>query len=257
MMRGIVAATLLVLGASVGVAEAVDHGNLDEGRPLRLEDAYPIAHGEISVETAAGFTLLKRGPNRGFFPVEILYGALPNLQLGLGSVLFTDPHAIDDRPKSGDLRTSALYNFNQETLRLPALAAKLSLTAPTGIDAHGYGIGLRGIVTKSVERLSVHFNGGYEVLTGSRRTERAGRYELTLGASYPIGAPQFTRATLVADVFAEQPVVRGESTIVGTEVGLRYQLTPRIVWDVGLGAEFAGPADRSSFFATTGLSFGF
>src|SRR6266404_5144186 len=52
MMRGIVAATLLMLGASVGVAEAVDHGNLDEGRPLRLEDAYPIAHGEISVETA-------------------------------------------------------------------------------------------------------------------------------------------------------------------------------------------------------------
>ena len=150
-MRGIVAATLLVLGASVGVAESVDHGNLDEGRPLRLEDAYPIAHGEISVETAAGFTLLKRGPNRGFFPVEILYGALPNLQLGLGSVLFTDPHAIDDRPKAGDLRTSALYNFNQETLRLPALAAKLSLTAPTGIDAHGYGIGLRGIVTKSIE----------------------------------------------------------------------------------------------------------
>ena len=80
-----------------------------------------------------------------------------------------------------------LMSFIQETLRLPALAAKLSLAAPTGIDAHGYGIELKGIVTKSVERLSVHFNGGYEVLTGSRRTERDGRYELTLGASYPNG----------------------------------------------------------------------
>jgi len=40
-------------------------------------------------------------------------------------------------------------------------------------------------------------------------------------------------------------------------LGLRYQLTPRIVWDVGVGTEFAGPADRSRFFGVTGFSFGF
>src|SRR5262249_37942824 len=85
-------------------------------------------------ETGAGFALLKRGPNRGVFPIEVLYGALPNLQVGLGSVLFTDPHDIDDRPKSGDLRASALYNFNQETLALPAFAAKLSVTAPMATE---------------------------------------------------------------------------------------------------------------------------
>ena len=92
---------------------------------------------------------------------------------------------------------------------------------------------------------------------GGPHQERPKPVNCAPGSSYPIGAPQFTRATLAADVFAEQPIVRGESTILGTEVGLRYQLTPGIVWDVGLGTEFAGPADRSSFFATTGLSFGF
>jgi Putative MetA-pathway of phenol degradation len=255
MQRLITAAVLLAL--CVGSAEAIDHGNLDEGRPLRLEDAYPVAHGEIAVEAGAGFTLLRRGPNRALFPVEILYGALPNLQIGLGSLLSTDPHALDDRPKSGDLRASALYNFNQETLSLPALAGKLSLTAPTGIDAQGYGIEVKGIVTKSIERLSLHFNGAYEFLTDSGRRDRDGRYELALGASYPLGAPRYTRATLIADVFAEQPVARREPTIVGTEVGLRYQLTPRIVWDIGVGTEFAGPAERSRFSLTTGLSFGF
>src|SRR5262249_7894560 len=201
--------------------------------------------------------LIKRGPDRGFFPIEVLYGAIPNFQVGLGSTLFTDPHDIDDRPKSGDLRASALYNFNQETLVLPAFAAKLTVTAPTGVDGHGWGIELKGIMTKSIDRLSLHLNGGYEFLTGATRTERDGHYELALGASYPVGAPKFTRATLVGDVFADQPVVRGESTIVGTEVGLRYQLTPSIVWDVGVGTEFAGPSSRSSFFATTGLSLGF
>ena len=45
--------------------------------------------------------------------------------------------------------------------------------------------------------------------------------------------------------------------MVGVELGLRYQLTPRIVWDVGMGTEFAGPADRSRFLFGTGFSFGF
>jgi len=257
MIRAIGASVLMVLVVTSGSALAIDHGNLDENRPLRVEDAYPIATGEIAFEAGGGFTLQRRGANRGFFPLEILYGALPNLQLGIGTVLSTDPRDIDDPPKSGDLLLSALYNFNQETVSLPALALKLTLDAPTGVGARGYGVELKGIVTKSFERLSVHFNGAYEFLTDTGRHERDGRYTLVLGASYPVGAPKFTRATLVADVFTEQPIRRGEPNVVGTEVGLRYQLTPRLVWDVGLGTEFAGPARRSDFFMTTGVSFGF
>jgi Putative MetA-pathway of phenol degradation len=238
-------------------AFAIDHKNLDEGRPLRLEDAYAISTGEIAVEAAAGFTLQRRGPNRGFFPIEVLYGALPNFQIGLGTFLSTDPHEVDERPKSGDVRFSALYNFNQETLRIPAFGLKLGLDAPTGVDSRGFAVELKGIVTKSFERLSIHFNGGYEFFTDSRHEERDGQYSLVLGASYPVGAPKFTRATVIADVFTEQSVHRGESNVVGTELGLRYQLTPRIVWDIGVGTEFAGPGDRSRFFGVTGFSFGF
>jgi hypothetical protein len=254
MTTAILCLGLLVVAAP---AWAIDHKNLDENRPLRLEDAYPIASGEIAVEAGGGFRLVRRGADQGFFPVEILYGALPNLQVGIGSVLLTDPRAIDDRPKSGDLRLSALYNFNQETLELPALALKLGLDAPTGTGGRGYGVGLKGIATKSIERLSLHLNAGYELLTDTKDDERAGRYDLALGFSYPVAAPQFTRATLVGDVFAEQALRRGAATTVGAEVGLRYQLTPRIVWDVGIGTEFAGPADRSRFFVGTGFSFGF
>jgi hypothetical protein len=257
MIRIVALWILVLLATTAGPAVAIDHGNLDENRPLRLEDAYPIANGEIAIEAGGGFTLQRRGANRGFFPIEILYGALPNLQLGLGTVLSTDPREIDDRPKSGDLSLSALYNFNQETISLPAFAVKISLDTPTGVEARGYGIELKGIVTKSFERLSIHFNGAYEFLTDSGRGGRDGRYALVLGASYPIGAPTFTRATLLTDVFTEQPVLRGEANIVGAEVGLRYQMAPRIVWDVGVGTEFAGPARRSDFFLRTGLSFGF
>jgi hypothetical protein len=236
---------------------AIDHKNLDAGRPLRMEDAYAISTGEIAVEAGAGFTLQRHGPDRGLFPIEVLWGALPNFQIGVGAMFSTDPHDIDERPKSGDLHFSALYNFNQETLSVPAFGAKLGLDVPSGIDSRGVAVEVNGIVTKSFERLSIHFNAGYELFTDSRQDERDGQYSLVLGASYPVGAPKFTRATLVADVFTEQSVHRGESSVVGTEVGLRYQLTPRIVWDVGVGTEFAGPADRSRLFGVTGLSFGF
>lgn len=256
-MIQIVAMVLLLLGTTAGDVYAIDHKNLDQGRPLRLEDAYPVADGEMTVEAGAGLTVQRRGPHRGFFPLELLYGALPNLQIAVGTLLSTDPHEIDDRPKSGDLRLSALYNFNQETITIPAFALELGMDAPTGVDAVGYGVEMKAIVTKSIERLSFHFNAGYEFFTDRRRDERDGRYELALGTSYPIGAPKFTRATLLADVFAEQSShVRG-STTVGAELGLRYQLTPRIVWDAGVGTEFAGPVDRSMFFITTGVSVGF
>ena len=54
---------------------AIDHKNLDEGRPLRLDDAYAISTGEIAIEAGAGFRLVRRGADQGVFPVELLYGA--------------------------------------------------------------------------------------------------------------------------------------------------------------------------------------
>ncbi len=245
------------LAGGLGEAYAIDHKNLDENRPLRLEDAYPIATGEWALEAGAGFTLQRRSPNRGVFPLEILYGVIPNLQLGFGTSLSTDPHEMDGPTKSGDLQLSGLYNFNQETLKLPAFGVKLTVNLPTGVDSFGVDVEIKGLATKSFDRLSIHLNAAYEFLTGTERGDRDGRYELVFGASYPIGAPQYTRTTLIGDVFTEQGTRRGESNVIGVEAGFRHQLTPRIVLDAGVGTEFAGPSDRSKFFFTTGFSFGF
>ena len=256
MLRRALLVAVLLLGVTAS-AHAIDHKNLDEGRPTRLDDAYTIATGDIEIETGIGVTVGRRGASRGLFPVELLYGALPNLQVGVGTTLATDPRGIDGSDKSGNLRLGALYNVNQETLSLPAFGVRIDVGLPTGVDANGVTLELKGIVTKSVERLSMHFNGGYELLAEPRGRERPGRYELVLGASYPIGAPHYTRATVVADVFTEQGLHRREENTVGAEAGFRYQVTSRWVWDAGVGTEFSGPRDRQRFFFTTGLSFGF
>jgi hypothetical protein len=256
-MRGTTLAALIASVVAVGPAHALDHGNLDEGRPLRLEDAYAISTGEWAFEAGLGATAPRHGPDRVLFPLEILYGAWPNLQLGLGTQLSTDPREIEDPDKSGDLRLSALYNLNQETLTLPAFGVKLGVTVPTGVDSSGVDVELTGIVTKSVDRLSLHVNASYEFLSGTSGQERDGRYHIVLGASYPIGAPRYTRTTLIADLFVQQAARRGEAEIVGAEIGFRHQLTPRIVLDAGAGSEFAGPSDRAEVYGTVGLSVGF
>ena len=116
---------------------AIDHKNLDEGRPLRLEDAYAISTGELAVEAGASVTLRRRGADRGVFPIELLYGVFPNFQIGVGTTLSTDPREIDEPAKSGDLRIGALYNLNQETLVMPAFGMKLEVELPTGVDSDG------------------------------------------------------------------------------------------------------------------------
>lgn len=256
-MRKLFVLYSLALMGIVRVTQAIDHGNLDEGRPLRIEDAYPIAKGEWALETGVGYSVERQSRDHALFPFEILYGAFPNAQLSLGTTLFTNPRDVDDPKKSGDLRLSGLYNFNQETLTLPAFGLKGTINFPTGVRSAGTDFELTGLITKSVGRLSLHFNPGYEFVGGANAGERSGLYNFTLGASYPIGAPRYTRTVLLGDMFTEQSSRHGESNVWGAEIGFRHQMTQRLILDFGVGSEFAGPAQRSQFFVTTGISFAF
>ena len=258
-MRGIVrtVCVALLMGLPANPAYAIDHDNLDEGRPLRLEDAYPIAQGEWALEMGAGLSAPRKSRAGGVFPIEMLYGLAPNLQVSLGTTFQTDPKRIDEQTKSGDLQFSGLYNFNQETLNFPAFGLRVTANVPTGTASSGVDFRMKGLVTKSIGRLSVHFNPAYEMYSGTTPLERDGRYELALGASYPVGAPKHTLTTLLGDVFTEQAPRRGEPQIAGAEIGVRRQWTPWTVLDAGIGTEFAGPPHRSTFFATVGFSVGF
>jgi len=250
-------ASLLLSITMLAPTGAIDHSNLDEDRPLRVEDPYPIATGELAVEAGAGLRVPRRGDTQGLFPIELLYGALPNLQLSLGTTAFTDPQKVDEPIKSGDFRVSALYNLNQETLRLPAFGIRITAHFPTGRNSAGVDVRVKGLITKSWRRLSVHFNAAHEFLSETQPTERRGRHQFVLGASVPVGAPKYTRTTVLGDFFAGQSFRRGASEIVGAEFGVRHQFTPWTVLDAGVGTEFAGPSDRSNFFATVGVSTGF
>lgn len=238
-------------------AWALDHDNLDKNRPLRLEDAYPIAKGEIALEGGSRFVDGRQGRTRFVFQPQILFGAFYNTQIEVGGDLFTEPTSIAGTEKSGDLRVGALYNLNTETLSLPALAVKFDLEFPSGVRSRGVDGTLAGILTRSFGRWRTHLNAEYTVVGSARGTERNGLYRLAAGVSYPLGYPMRFRETLIADVFTRQSELSGRRNPTGVEVGLRHQFSSRIVLDGGIGTEFAGPSDRSAVFGTVGLSFGF
>lgn len=245
-----------IFGSGAASSHALDHKNLDAGRPLKLEDPYSISAGEVAVEAGVGFSRDRADSEQGVFPLEILFGVLPNLQVSLGSA-FLDPRRPHDAPQSGDLGLGALYNLNQETLLTPAFGLKAEGRFPTGAESSGADVEVGFLVTKSVDRLSFHLNGSHEFLGGAPAAARDGRNRLVFGASHPWRAPRRTHLTLVADAFVEQSIMSGAKETVGAEIGFRRMLSPRVVWDAGLGREFSGPADRLALTFTTGLSAGF
>lgn len=238
-------------------AVALDHDNLDPNRPIAIEDAYVIPKGEIGLEGGVTFNDRKQGKSRFGFQPQIIYGAFDNMQLEIMSGLVTEPNTVQGDDKSGDLNIGALYNFNTETLQLPAFAARVEVGFPTGVNSKGVDTEVTGVMTRSFGRWRTHVNLGYTFVGSPQQNERAGAYRAVAAVSYPLGYPTSFRDTIIANVFTRQSDTKGQRNPLGIGIGLRHQVSSRIVFDAGLGTEFYGPADRSVFFSTIGLSVGF
>ena len=161
------------------------------------------------------------------------------------------------REQSGDLHLGVLYNFNTETLNIPAMAVRVEADLPTGVNSKGVDTQLTGILTRSFGRLRAHLNLGYSLLGSPQGQERSGAYRAVAAVSYPLGYPTSFRDTLIASIYSRQSGLRGQRNHTGVEIGLRHQLTSRVVLDGGLGTEFLGPSDRAALLGTVGVSVGF
>jgi len=236
---------------------ALDHDNLDKNRPVQVEDAYPIAMGEIGLEGGVQFEDRRRGLNRWEFRPQILYGAFYNTQLEVEGGSITGWTSGEERETSGNLGLGALYNFNTETISVPALAVKIELEVPTGESSEGLDMTVGGLLTRSFGRWRTHLNLEYTVVGATDPGERNRLYTLISGISYPLGYPMRFRETLIVDVFIHQSEMSGEENITGVEIGIRHQISPRVVLDGGIGTELSGPDDLVAIFGTVGLSMGF
>jgi hypothetical protein len=232
---------------------------LNQGHPVRLDDAFPIIAGGATALVAGSLRLQEQGPSRGVFPIDAQYAILPNTQVSVGTVLTTVPHATSD-PASGDLNVAGRVALGRQTNLLPTMAAQLGLVFPTGVGSRSVDVELKGLTTRSITLgllpVFVHLNAAAQFRATHRSSDdRLIRYHLATGASLTV--PQQATTTLVADIFADEAVHHSDAPIVGVEAGLRHRLAPHVAIGGAVGSEVAGPHTRSPLYATIGISVDF
>jgi hypothetical protein len=257
--RPLIAGLLL---ATPAVASAqTDYYNTDAGRPIRVEDAYAIQRYALDLHLAP--VRLERGggmSTAGLTP-ELTYGLLPRTQVEIGvPVLFRSGSAGDDGMGVGGIDVTALYNVNAETQSLPAFGVRAGVLMPVGGYApertHTY---VTGLATRTYRWARLHANAQYAFGDEPGGASSVGSVSVGSGAlSRWLTGIAADRAFAYRSLLASAEVLAAGSMIEGAEVewtagtGLRYQLSPTIALDGGVGRRLTGP--NQAWFVTFGVS---
>lgn len=240
---------------AVSPAFAVDHDNIDAHRPLDFDDAETIAFREKSLEFGASVIKPQNGKAGVAGEIEYLYGFQKNWHLSIGF----DPSLLSDgnsrRADIGDVSLGVQHNFNRETESSPAFGFRADATLPTGRNSRGLDFRLRGIASRKLGAYGrVHLNLDLNVEGRARDGESSTRSGAILGYSQPLGYPSRFDRTLVAQIGVRANEQRGESAITTLGVGLRQQITPQSVFDIGFKSDVSGGANRDTLQLVAGYS---
>jgi hypothetical protein len=249
--------------AAVGIAALVhapghlgaqtDYYNTDEGRPVRIEDAFPVERYAFELQLAP--VRLEResgGVYHWEMEPELAYGIFPRTHVEVGFPLqYRENPEGDGVFGLAGLSFSALHNLNAET-SIPALAVGAEVTVPVGgFAADRAYTSLTGIATKTFGFARFHANGQVTLGSSPDEGEDAGEASrwmagLAVDKAFPLKAVLVT-----ADVFAEEPLGGGNLAWTA-EAGIRYQTSPQFNLDLGVGRRFAG--EEQGWFFTFGLA---
>ena len=251
-LPAVVAALALLAGPSQ-LAGQIDYRNLDDDRPTVIEDAYPVERYAFEILLPYRF---EREPGGGVVHAaipELAGGLLPNFQLGLKVPIAVERSGgVTTRGLSG-LRVFALYNFNTESRVLPAVSLRFDLALPAGpLGGDVTRAAVKAITTRSWGRNRIHLNAAYSV--GRAGVAAAAEPLSRWWAGAAVDRTLFRHSTLVVgEVYAAQ-AERGSRAEVVASVGVRRQVTPTTVLDLGIAR---GLRDGPSAAFTVGLSHAF
>jgi hypothetical protein len=218
----------LVLGCTC--VFGADHTNLEEGLPVRVEDAYPIGYLGRELQLLTRYERDHEGNHSIRIEPRLELGFPRNAQIALKAPFLFG----EDQPDGiGDTEAEILYNFNQETLDLPALSLAAGATLPTG-DGRGIDPMIKLLATRTLGESTMfhqlHLNVRYQYNARQRDEERRDLWFYGIGYS----ARVTTDMMFVASIFREHHAERHVEINV-VEAGIRYQLTPLWVLTGGLG----------------------
>lgn len=249
-LLGAAAVVTLAAGSPRVAAAQEDFRNADLDRPLLTEDAVPVKLREWEVELGARGRLAEGGGTGADAVAEVKTGLFLNTQVGVELEGAVDDGAEGTESGLESLGAHILYGFDRETWSWPAFALRGDVRSPGAGEAgrEDWGARVKGIATRSVGRLRLHANAGYDVASAADGDDA---WIAGLAFDYPIGL--FSRLVM-ADVFVEVPVDRGR-TRVWLETGTRWQLSNLSVLDLGLATRLdEWEAGRANVELVVGLS---
>lgn len=244
---------LILLSAPEAWGQA-DYRNLDPGRPMAIEDAQPIEFRAFELSLGPRYVRGRAGGGEATVEPEIKWGFRKDWQIGISGEY---DMLGENRAAQGftDTQLHLLYNVNQESLTLPALALRPELTIGAGpLGSQALHEGLKVIVSRSFARNRLHLNGAYAggpdepVGRGGDLVNRY-RYGIAYERTFPL---EFL--VLLTDVYVHKPI-DGQPEDVMFDLGARRQLTPTLVVDAGLTA--GAPDHDHALGVTLGLSYVF
>jgi hypothetical protein len=252
--RRAAAGALLLAAAAAPLAAQTDYYNTDAGRPVRIEDAYPVERYAFEAQVAP--LRLERtdaGTYHWEIEPEIAWGVLPFTQIEIGLPLVWRDEGAERAFGLAGVDVSALHNLNVETTGLPAFAIAASTVLPVGRFAPDrLHPSVKGIATRTLGFARMHLNAEYTfgaTPDAGAETGEASRWMagLAVDRTFPLHS-----LLLIADVFAERPLQAGETLEWTAEAGVRYQLDPFFALDAGVGRRFTG--HEPAWFVTLGAA---
>jgi hypothetical protein len=281
--RALVPGLTLALGAVLAAVPAplagqTDYYNTDAGRPVRIEDAYPTERYAFELQLAPlRLERVAGGAYNWEIEPELAYGILPRTHLEVGFPLaWTDAAGSESTSGLAGIDVSMLHNLNVETEGLPAFGIAAEAVLPVGnLAPDRLYPSVKGIATRTFGFARFHVNGQYTF--GSAPDEGVRLSEApTMAADDVTVAPRQpepdTEASrwmagvavdrtlplrsmlVIADLYAEQPLVQGEKLEWNAGAGIRYQRGPQLAVDVGVGRRLTGDP---GWFVTFGTAYAF
>lgn len=250
--RAAAAAAALAAGAATPLKAQIDYRNLDRERPVATEDAYPVERHAVELLLPLRTGREQGGDRLHLMPLELEYGVLDNTQITVALPLAAhDPADADTEWGLAGLGLSALYNFNTESPRLPALSLGADLALPVGsLAGEDARVSLRAVGTRSWGLTRAHLN----VVRSFGAEDEPG----------PASAPRWSWGValdrtlfresllLVGELVVRRPLRRAP-TEANVGLGVRWQLSPTFVLDLGLARRLRADAGPD-YDLTAGLS---
>ncbi|MEP6590299.1 MAG: hypothetical protein ABJC19_03865 [Gemmatimonadota bacterium] len=239
---------LLALGATCAgpLVAQTDYRNLDDGRPVASEDAWPIEYRAFELLAASTFMRTAGGTESVVTP-ELGYGLFRNAMIGVKL-----PVRMNDGSGLAGPRAYAFYNFNAESPTLPGIAVRADVAMPGGRAAGERAtVAVKAIATRSWGRFRTHLNlsHGFGSAADRPAVEAAPRW----GASLAGDLISIRHSTLLLLEVRTAQHVAGSTLEWTTAAGVRHQLTPTLVLDGGV-ATTVGRAGGNTTSLTFGLS---